>query len=88
MNRKSPSKYTHNNQLNPFIPSREIPYDRNSSNTQIISPSNDIPIINEILEKNDQFCEVMKKRVTKIYLIFIKKMNMMIQLFKYLCVKI
>ena len=43
-------------------PNNNLPY-QNNNQKQFVSPSNDIPIINEITELNQQFCGILKTRL-------------------------
>lgn len=63
MNPNYNHNYGYNDPFSNIQPtSNNIPY-QNNNQKQFVSPSNDIPIINEITELNQQFCGIMKTRL-------------------------
>ena len=62
------NNYNYNNNFDPYsnFPDQNNQNKRfsNDNNAQIVGPSNDIPIMNEIMELNQQFCGIMTNRIS------------------------
>ena len=59
-----PVKRTHSDIFEEINKSNNYESPNKYQNENIINQANDLPIINETIEKTDQFCTILKKRIT------------------------